>query len=168
MIVVFKIEDKVVYGETGVCLIEDICEKEFIKNQKKKYYVLKPVLNSCNLIYAPIENGKVPMRKIITKQEAEELLKSIPHILENMQEYTEVTFENYKEEIISHSPQKLVELTARIYNRKKSVQLQKKRLNSIDEKYMKIAENLLFGELAEALDINIEDVQKYISQTIEK
>ena len=164
----FKIEDKVVYGETGVCLIEDICEKEFLKNQKKMYYVLRPVLSNGNLIYAPIESGKVPMRNIITKQEAEELVKSIPHILENMQEYSEVTFKDYKNEIISHSPQKLVELTARIYNRRKAIQLQKKRLNSVDEKYMKIAENLLFGELAEALEINIEEVQKYISKTIEK
>ena len=163
----FKIADKVVYGETGVCLIEDICEKEFLKNQRKMYYVLRPIFSNGNLIYSPIENSKVPMRNIISKQEAEELVKSIPYIINNMQEYTEITVNDYKNEIISHSPQKLVELTARIYNRKKAVQLYKKRLNAIDEKYMKIAENLLFGELAEALGINIEEVQNYIAKTIE-
>ena len=76
------------------------------------------------------------------------------------------TIQDYKNEIISHNPDKLVELTARIYNKKKCVQLQKKRLNAIDEKYMKIAENLLFGELAEALGINIDEVQDYISKNI--
>ncbi len=163
----FKIADKVVYGETGVCLIEDICEREFIKKQKKMYYVLRPVQSDGNVIYAPIENRKIAMRKIITKNQAENLIKCIPTIIENINADAELTMQDYKNEIISHNLDKLVELTARIYNKKKCVQLQKKRLNSIDEKYMKIAENLLFGELAEALEINIDEVQAYISKNIE-
>ena len=39
----FKKGDAVVYGQTGVCIIEDIVEKTLIKNEKKKYYLLKPV-----------------------------------------------------------------------------------------------------------------------------
>ena len=163
----FKIADKVVYGETGVCLIEDICEREFIKKQKKMYYVLRPVQSDGNVIYAPIENRKIAMRKIITKNQAENLIKCIPTIIENINADEELTMQDYKNEIISHNPDKLVELTARIYNKKKCVRLQKKRLNAIDEKYMKIAENLLFGELAEALEINIDEVQAYISKNIE-
>lgn len=163
----FKIADKVVYGETGVCIIEDICEKEFIKNQKKMYYVLRPVQANGNIIYAPLENNKIAMRKIITKDQAKALIKQIPSIVENMEATDDLTFQDYKNEIISHNPDKLVELTARIYNKKRVVSLQKKRLNAIDEKYMKIAENLLFGELAEALEIPIEDVPKYISNVIE-
>lgn len=164
----FKIADKIIYGETGVCIVEDICEKEFIKNQKKLYYILRPVQNKGNVIYAPVENCKIAMRNIITKQEAENIINNIPKNLENMDQNEPASIEEYKNEICKHDPKKLVELTAKIYNKKKAVALQKKRLNAIDEKYMKIAENLLFGELAEVLGISINDVPKYISQQIEK
>lgn len=163
----FNIKDKVVYGETGVCLIEDICEKEFIKNQKKKYYVLKPISSNGNLIYSPIENNKILMRNIISKRDAEILMKSIPDIAENIQGFTEFTVDDYKNEILSQNPKKLVELITQIYNKKKTVQIQKKRFNAIDEKYMKIAENLLFGELSEALEIDIYEVRNYILKIIQ-
>ena len=163
----FNIKDKVVYGETGVCLIEDICEKEFIKNQKKKYYVLKPISSSGNLIYSPIENNKIPMRNIISKRDAEILMQSIPNIAENIQGFTEFTVDDYKNEILSQNPKKLVELITQIYNKKKTVQIQKKRFNAIDEKYMKITENLLFGELSEALEIDINEVRNYVLKIIQ-
>ncbi len=166
MLSLFKIGDKIVYGETGVCLVSDICEKEFIKKQKKLYYILKPVLSSGNVIYAPVNECKIPMRNIISKETAEELISSIPDILENSPEIDEQTFLDYKSEIVTHSPQKLVELTARIYNKKKIAQSLKKRLNAVDEKYMKIAENLLFGELAVVLEIELDDVPKYIESKI--
>lgn len=160
----FKRADKVIYGETGVCIVEDICEKEFIKRQKKLYYILRPVFSNGNIIYAPAENNKIPMRKVITKAQAEKLIKEIPSIINNAENTDDLGYEDYKNVIISHNPNKLVELTAKIYNKKKAVKLQNKRLNAIDEKYLKIAENLLFGELAEALEIPIEKVKDYISE----
>lgn len=85
----FKIGDKIVYGETGVCIVTDICEKEFIRNNKKSYYVLKPILNSGNVIYAPVESGKIPMRNIISKETALKLINDIPKILENSSDLIE-------------------------------------------------------------------------------
>ncbi len=166
MIYLFQIGEKIVYGETGVCIVSDICEKEFIKRQKKLYYVLKPVLSGSNIIYAPVENNKIAMRSIITKEKAEELINSIPSILENSSDNEFLTYEDYKTEIITLKPEKLVELTAKIYSKKKAAQGLKKRLNAIDERYMKIAENLLFGEIAEVLEIPLEDVPKYIERKI--
>ena len=55
-----------------------------------------------------------------------------------------------------------------IYSKKRNARTLKKRLNAIDEKYMKISENLLFGELAAVLEIPINQVQGYIEKRIEK
>lgn len=40
--------ERIIHSQTGVFVIEDICEIELIKNQKRLYYVLKP--NLLNLL----------------------------------------------------------------------------------------------------------------------
>lgn len=163
----YKIGEKVIYGQTGVCLITDICEKEFIRKEKKQYYVLQPVASANNVIYAPVDNPKVFMRYLITSEQADELIASIPQIVENI-ENDAADLSEYREEMQNYTLEALVGLTAKIYAKKKEVTRLKKRLNNIDEKYMKLGECLLFGELAEVLGIPFEEVQKYIAERIEK
>lgn len=55
----FSKGEKIVYGSTGVCVIEDICEKELIRNQKKLYYILKPLFQQNNTIYAPYNDVRL-------------------------------------------------------------------------------------------------------------
>ena len=70
--------EKIVYGSTVVCEVTDICEKELIRNQKRLYYVLKPLYQQNNIIYAPVENGKVFMRAVMSAAEADDLILKIP------------------------------------------------------------------------------------------
>ena len=164
----YKIGEKIIYGQIGVCAVADICEKTFVKNQKREYYVLKPLHLENNLIYAPVQDGKVFMRRLISKEQAENLIESIPQIVDNLSVTEEITKEDYIEKINNHTLEDLVELTAIIYSKKLSVSKLKKRLNAIDEKYMKIGENLLFGELAAVLDIPLDKVQWHIENRLEK
>ncbi len=162
----YSVGERLIYGQTGVCEIIDICEKTFIKNQKNLYYVLKPLNMENNLIYAPVENNKVFMRRLITLEQAEKLICDIPQIMDKICDTAELTKEYYTEKINNHTLEQLVELTAIIYAKKLNVEKMKKRLNIIDEKYMKIGENLLFGELSTVLDIPLSEVQGYIEQKI--
>lgn len=161
----FSKGDRVVYGQTGVCEIIDICEKALIKNQKKLYYVLNPFYQQNNTIYAPVE-GKVLIRPIMTALEAEDLILKIPEIRDKLKT-ADLTPDDCRAALATGNCDSLVELTARIYAKKKFAQSQKKKLGFSDEKYMHLAENLLFGELAVALGIEIQDVEKYIAQKIE-
>ena len=61
----FQKGDKIVYGQTGVCIVEDVVEKALIKNEKKLYYLLKPLFQQNNVIYAPVDSDKVFMRHVI-------------------------------------------------------------------------------------------------------
>lgn len=167
-VLVFKIGDKVIYGQTGVCEIIDICKKEFVKNQKKEYYCLKPIFADNNMIYAPTVDSKIFMRSLINREQAENLIEKIPSIVEKNGQTQEGTKEEYLTKINNHTLEDLVELTAFIYSKKKSISKEKKRLNNVDEKYMKIGENLLFGELALVLDIPLDEVQKYIENRLKK
>ena len=54
-----------------------------------------------------------------------------------------------------------------IYAKQKQAEAQKRRLGMVDERYMKQAERLLYGELAAALDIPFDQVQPYIARRVE-
>lgn len=165
MNILLKIGEKVVYGKTGVCIVEGQCEKEFIKNQKKQYFVLKPLGNQNNTIFAPVDGNKVFIRPIITKTQANELILKIPEISENT-ENTELTREQYETMIATHNCEDLVGLTTRLYQKKKSALENRKKAGLVDERYMALAEKLLFGELSAALEIPFENVKSYISEKL--
>ena len=54
-----------------------------------------------------------------------------------------------------------------IHAKKESMQRQKRRFGSVDERFLKQGEDLLFGELAAALDIPREEVPGYIAARVE-
>lgn len=152
----FSKGDKVFYGQTGVCVVEDISEKILTKNFKRLYYTLRPVYQQNNVIYAPVESGKVFMRKIISREVAEELITKVPSIYQKA--INETSEEKYNEYLERHSCEELLELAVIIYSKKQAARRAKKKLGFIDGKYLKRAEELLFGELATALDISPAEV----------
>ncbi len=148
--------DKVFYGQTGVCVVEDVSEKTLTKNLKKLYYTLRPLYQQNNIIYAPVDSDKVFIRAIISKAEAQRLIKTVPEVYKKALD--KQTEEDYKSALDSHSCDELLELAVKIYVKKQEVKKAKKKLGFIDEKYLHRAEELLFGELAAVLEIPIEEV----------
>lgn len=161
----FEKGQRVLYGQTGVCTVEDITEKELVRNQKRLYYVLKPHFQQNNIIYAPADNDKLFIRPVMSEAEAESLIMKIPQIKANIKN-SEITQEECRAVLASHSCDELVELTAKIYEKKKTAQAQKKKLGFSDERFLHLAEELLFGELSVVLDIPRDSVQDYIKQKI--
>ena len=68
----FSIGDLIVYGETGVCRVDDIVEKEFM-GEIRPCYKLQPLYQSC-MIFTPADNEAVFMRPIISAEEAKSLI----------------------------------------------------------------------------------------------
>src|SRR5574344_1828924 len=71
----YKINDYVVYKK-NVCIIKDI--KTNSKNMK--CYLLNPMDDDSLKIEIPIENSNDLIRNIISKEEANKIIKSIPTI----------------------------------------------------------------------------------------
>ncbi len=160
-----KVGERVVYGKTGVCIVEGQCEKELVRNQKRMYYVLKPLNSENSTIYAPVEGNKVFVRPVMTKDEAEDLISRIPEITESSADI-ELNREQYEAMISTHNCEDLVGLTFRLYHKKKSALENRKKPGYVDERYMALAEKLLFGELACALEIPFEEVKNYIGKKL--
>lgn len=165
----FKTGELVHYGSTGVCRITEIKNVKLSAKEIKPYYVLQPLYQSC-VIQTPVDNKKVFMRPIISKEEAESLIDTIPSI--EVEEYhshvmRELT-EHYEASIQSHNCEDLLELTMSIYSKRRSLGQQNKKIGVIDERFMKRGEDLLYGELAAALEIPRENVQDYIAQRVKQ
>lgn len=165
----YQIGDKIIYGSNGVCEIEEIKMIEVPHtDEEKAYYIIKPVFQECR-ISVPMDT-KMFMRPIISDGEANALIDGIPAMeakpyyntaLRQLQEY-------YEKKMSTHSCADLVELTLSLYKKREEVLSQKRKFGAIDERYMKRAEDLLFGELSVALGIPKNEVRSYIAKRLEK
>lgn len=162
----FAIGDLILYGETGVCRIEEIVEREFL-GEVRPCYKLQPLYQSC-MIFTPADNEAVFMRAIITSTQADELICNMLDIEPTVcsatspRELSEV----YDKIIKLHDCNALVALTKSIHNKRERLIAAKKKLSAVDERYMKRAEDLLFGELGAALGIEKSAVREYINEKI--
>lgn len=157
----FAVGDMIVYGRTGVCRVEGIQE-----NKGQKFYALMPLYQSCSIL-TPVE-GKVFMRPVISKAEADELIDTLPTLEAEPCEgkaLRELT-EHYQASIDTHDCKALAVLTKSIYTKKRAAMREKKKFGAVDERFMKEGEALLFGELAVALDISMEEVKGYIDNRL--
>ena len=166
----FGIGDIVVYANSGVCEVKDIATPRSRAIEKGVlYYFLKP-LYSEGIIYCPVDNPKVFIRPVISKQEAQRLIDMIPTI--SAEAYhnrsTQLLSEHYGEAINSHNCVDLIELVMSIYQKKQALSEQKRKLGQVDERFMKRAQELLYGELAVALEIDKSEVESYIAACVEK
>ena len=159
----YKIGEKVIYGNTGVCVVTDITKVVSPGiDSERVYYVLKPVFDN-GTIYAPTCDCAVPMRKIVTRKEAEALIDMIPTLTakafhgDAMRELEE----HYKGKIRGCTCADLIELTMSIYAKRDGG-----KFGAIDKRFMKQAEALLFGEFSVVLGIAKDEVAEYIDSRV--
>ena len=162
----FKPGDLVLYGGTGVCRIVSVASS-FSGEKSRLYYTLKPLYQTCT-ITTPVDNNKVFMRPIISKSEAERLIDSIPSIhaeVYHSKAMRELT-EHYQAILSTYDCRNLIQLTMSINAKKQLAEAQHRKFGAVDERYLKRAEDLLFGELAAALEIDRAKVQSYIAERL--
>ena len=147
----------VIYRRTGVCRVERIETRE----DGQKFYALTPLYQSCAIL-TPVA-GKVFMRPILTRRQAEELIDRIPSLRRAPREgaVRDLT-EGYQASIATHDCADLVGLLTSIYAKKRTAEREKRKFGAVDERFLQEGEALLHGELAAALDIPVEEVPAYI------
>lgn len=161
----YEIGDYVIYGDSGVCRVTAIGKPPISRaDPKRTYYTLTSVFGS-ETIHIPVDT-KVFMRPIISRVEAEQLIRQIPSIEKksiNGRCIPSVMSEQYLSSFRSHECGDLVQLIKTIYEKNSG-----KKPGRMDEKYLHRAEELLHGELSIALGIDRSDVPEYIAQIIEE
>ena len=165
----FQPEELVVYSTTGVCRVEEICRPNLSGDPQREYYLLKP-LHQDGVIYCPVDNPKVSIRPVISREEAEALIDLIPtlHAKTCRAPTLQALAQRYQSVIRDHDCRELIEMMMSIYAKRQQAEAQNRRLGMVDERYMKQAERLLYGEFSAALGIPFEEVQPYIARRAEE
>ena len=159
----FRPGELIFYGRTGVCRVEKVEEIG-----GRPFYCLQSLYQRCS-IRIPV-NGKVSMRPVMSRGEADALIDRIPEIQIQPAE-TRVLREltnRYLDSVNSCDAVRLLSMTMSIYAKKQQAIQDRKKLGAIDERFLREGESLLFGELSVSLGIPPETVPAYIQARLEE
>lgn len=161
--IMFKKGEYIIYGRSGICKIEDITQLSISGADKKRlYYELAPLNIKGNRVYFPVDKKDANARKVITEQEAWALLDEIPNIEEIGVTNEKLREESYKQALNSCDYRQWVAVIKTLYQRKKARIAQGKKVGATDERYLKMAEDALYGELAFVMGKNRADMGPFI------
>ncbi len=163
----FEIGEYIVYGVKGVCQIEDITHIDISGADKNRlYYVLAPIGDMNGKIYAPTDNQKLVMRRVISKEEANQLISELPEIETLWVQDERQREAKYKEAMRTCDYRAWVSIVKTLYLRMKERTAQGKKITALDEKYMRMAESELYSELSLTLGIPKGEMESYIKEQL--
>ena len=164
----FEVDGYIIYGGNGVCRVLDIGIPDInIADKKRQYYTLQQVYEKGSTIYTPVDNDKVIMRKIISKEEANDLINNIQSIEVLCFDDDAIPEEKYKEVMHKYDCKEWIKIIKTSYLRKEERLAEGKKGTAIDDKYLKMAEEYLYGEFAISLNMPKEQVKDFIVQAVE-
>lgn len=164
----FEKGEYVVYGQNGICMVEDTTTLSLPDvKEGKLYYVLIPQNTSGGKIYSPVENNKVIMRRVLTGPEASALIDEMPDIEELMISNDRGREEIYKQAIRTCDCREWVKIIKTLHAREEERKQHGRKMTSTDERYFRQAEDNLFNELSMALHIEKDEVSDFIRKRME-
>lgn len=164
----FKVGSYVVYGKEGVCKVESIGASPIEgAPADKQYYTLSPVYHE-GVIYIPVDSN-VKIRAIVTQTEAAALIAGIKDTaLDTFHNSNpRLTYQHYQELMTDHTSENLVFIIKSVYHKKNTLP-PKKKLGQIDEKYCRLAEDMLYGELAITLEKTKDEIREMFEEAVLK
>ncbi len=159
----FKVGEKIIYGENGVCTVESIGPLAMSGAQKDRlYYNLRPLTGS-GTYFTPVDSAAF-MRPGMSRADAEALINAMPGIEPAICNDTRFNHVDafYKELFRQHSCEVLVSIVKGLYRRMS----ERKTKSSRAEATMKRAKDILHGELSVALGMDIREVEGYILERV--
>lgn len=164
----FELGTMLVHPIYGVCEVVHIGKID-MKNVKDErlFYTLVPLYDAKSKLFIPTDSESLGLRPVMTKESALELVASLsemePIAVQNEKEREKI----FKEMIRGGNCEDISRIIKTLYLRKKARLAAGKKAVSLDEKYLFIAREQLYGELAVSLGIEKNGVEDYITQKIE-
>ena len=145
----FSVGDYVVHRNSGICKVNEIAPLPMEGGMENtEYYYLIPVHGKGSEIFSPANDQNDYLRKVLSKEEAQELLRDIPMLTEEMIENDKLREAHYREAIRSCDCRNLVKVLKTLYERKQKRFAEGKKSTASEERYFKQAEENLCSELA--------------------
>lgn len=153
----------IVCGSKGVCMVEDITtvHMEGIDSHKL-FYLLRPVSSKTSTVYIAVDNKTPSFRKILSKEEALQLVESVPNI-----GFLCITDDKsgeavYKESLHKNDIVELVKIIKTSYLRRQERLKQGRKVVAVDDKYYRMACDYLFSELSVCLEVDKQEIENSV------
>ena len=163
----FEIGEHIVYGTSGICRVEEICTSPYDKNDTRSFYLLIPVHNPMgSTIYTPVDNDRVPMRRLMTREEIDTLICMIPGIEPVQVPVEKQRREIYRSTVFALRPEGYVSVMKTVARRREELTAARKHFPVSDMEYGRIAKHLLYSECAHVLGVPEDSMEGYIAQRL--
>ena len=165
----FSVNEKIHYGGSGVCVIQEIATMRFGRT-REKYYVLKPVYQNASVIYVPVENQQLvsKMRPVLSREEVDRLIEGMAEIPTAWEEDPQARKASFDALLRSNECRSLIVIIKTLHAQKERRQADGKTLHVADETYLREAQRLLYDEFAGALDLQPAQIPDYIQKRLEQ
>ena len=165
----FAVNDYVIYGKSGLCIIKEIKRMRMANGPLEEYYILNAAAGNSVTIYVPCSKEHLvsKMRHPMTKEEIDEVLDSakgqeiewINNSFERNDRFKEITdSDNYRDWLL---------LASCLHLKKKEKLAANKHLSSRDENTLKLLEKLIEEEFCYSLKLERRQVSEYIKERLE-
>lgn len=163
----FDVGEYIVYGQNGICRIEDITHPDISGyDDDRLYYVLIPERSRESRLFCPTDNTKVVLRKIVSAKEAMEAIGEAES-MEPLQVVNDrMRDECYKNVMKSCELKQWIQIIKTLLIRKKEREAAGKKITATDERYLNAAQEVLFTEVAIATGKDRNEVKELVLNAV--
>lgn len=164
----FNVNDTVVYGASGVCVISEVKEME-VHGFARAYYVLDPVDSAASRVFIPVENKNLTskIKRIMSKDEAISMLNDKTSYAPWVEERRERA-EKYSEIISGGDKREILSVMRMLYGAKLKAESEGKKQYIADKRIMNLAEKIIGEEFSYVMDMPKGNIAQYIYERMEQ
>ena len=163
----FEINEYIICGSNGVCRVADVGTPKMERiNSDRLYYSLEPLYKPGSVIYTPVDNEKITMRYVLTREATHELVDAIPDMEAIWVVDDKKREKEYKTILKQYDCYEWMKMLKNLYLTKKRRHSEGRKFSNMDEKCLKIVEECLYGELAISLEMTREEVGNFLLEKV--
>ncbi len=162
-----NIGESVIYGSHGLCMVRDILVPSFLERGKEKqYYMMISAVDAGSVLYVPVDGAEDKVREVISADYAEGLIDDIEDIEELDLPEGKKAEPAILEVIKRNVADEMMSLVKSLHKIKALREIQGKKFATLNEKYLNIAEKLLYTELAFSLKTEKDVIKRRVVEVL--
>jgi CarD family transcriptional regulator len=162
-----NIGECVIYGSHGLCQIREILVPSFLERGKEKqYYMMISAVDAGSVLYVPVEGAEDKIREVTGADNAEDLIEDIEEVDEIVLPEGKKAEPAILEIIKRNDVEEMMGLVKSLRKIKATREAQGKRFATLNERYLNLAEKLLYTELAYSLETEKETIKRRVLEML--
>ncbi len=162
-----NIGECVIYGNHGLCQVREILVPSFLERGKEKqYYMMISAVDAGSVLYVPVEGAEDKIREVTGADSAEDLIEDIEEVDEIVLPEGKKAEPAILEIIKRNDVEEMMGLVKSLRKIKATREAQGKRFATLTERYLNMAEKLLYTELAYSLETEKETIKRRVLEML--